>query len=324
MSDSLVCTFMGGRYVLRDHHQDGCTDPFCQGCQPCPTPHCDTCEKYHAEGTCVLCLGLARANLRQVVRLMDRLSTEAQQGTRAFKIGTAIPGGDALVMAGPGADALGMMRQLAHRLANDLDVSHTWDELRGDPRPPEAVLLDWEEAWRAHLDQRTTEPATVDGAVSYLSEHMRTMAQLHTFPTFARDMARLVRQLEDVLHEGKRDEVSRVPCLDCGARLVKVYGDTEDQDHHVCPRCSQRYDAGRYQRAKHQHLASKGAERYVSIADAVAAVDRPEQTVRAWMRRGLVDYTRDPDSKRLVVWWPHVREQHLAAAQRSTKPKETA
>jgi len=318
------CIFHGGLYVLANRHTDECADPMlCPGCQPCPEPHCDTCERTHAEGTCAMCVGVVRSNLRQVARLMGRLSAEARWGALAFKVGARVPGGDALVMASPGADIEGMHRQLARRLANDLDVSHTYDELRGDVQPPGARLLTWEAQWRKTLGQPTHRPGSPAMARWWLDDRLQAMARHHTFPTFAKAVARLVRQMEDVLHEGERDQVSRVPCLDCGARLVKAYGNTVAEDHHVCPRCGQRYDAGRYQRAKHQHLASKGAERFVAIADAVAAIERPEQTVRAWIRRGLVDTARDPDTKRLLVWWPHVREQHLTAQQRA-KPKENA
>lgn len=304
-----------GQQVLRDRHSDTCTDPWCVGCLLCPEPHCQVCGKYHAAHTCALCVGMVRANLRELGRLAGNLAGEAQAGRKAHHVGTGIPGGDALVLAAPAADPRGYQAQLAYRLAHGLDVSHTLAEVYGDPRPPLAVLLGWEGTWRRELGQRPLGGALAY-VLSWLDDRLQELARSSSFPRFTRDVGKAVRQMEDVLHDGVRPDRSRVPCLACGARLVKVYGDSEAKDHHRCPRCGEHYDAGRYQRAKHDHLASQGAARYVSVADAVGAVGRPEQTVRAWMRKGLVAHLRDPKTGRVVVWWPDVREQHLQAAER--------
>lgn len=301
--------------VLPERHTDTCADPYCQGCQPCPDPHCQVCRRHHAQHTCALCLGMVRANLRELGRLAGNLHDEAQQGRKAHHVGTGVPGGDALVLASPGADMHGYAAQLAHRRANGLDVSHTLAEVSGDPTPPLALLVRWEPMWR-EVGLRLPDLDGLTQVLAWLDDKLHLVAHSGAFPRFAREVAAGVRQLEDVTHDGDRVERSRVPCLTCGVRLVKTYGDTEAEDHHRCPGCGERYDPGRFQRAKHQHLASQGADRYVSVADAVAAVGRPEQTVRAWMRRGLVAYARDTDSGRVIVWWPDVREQHLLTKER--------
>lgn len=260
---------------------------------------------------------MARDNLRNIATLTTRLQGEATDGKRALAVGNGVPGGDALVLLSPGATAHGTTGQLRHRVNSGLDTTHTQDELRGDPRPPFALLLRWETRWRDVLNRPTNLAPTMGRTVQWLDANLGSINSNPTFLSFAHDLATCATQLEDVLHEGVRPELTRVPCIECGARLVKVYGQQAKDDHWRCPQCRERYDAGRLERAKAQHLASKGAERYVPIADAVATIGRPEQTVRSWIRRGLVAVARDPTSGRLACWWPHVREQHLAAQDRA-------
>lgn len=313
----MTCTGTNdGRRVIRNRHEDTCADGFCTGCEPCPEPHCQVCRRNHAADTCASCIAVVRTNLRNVAAMARRLDAEAQHGRRSLSVGTGVPGGDALVLASPGATTHGAAGQWAHRVTHGLDVTHTQDERRGDPRPPLAVLTRWESTWRNASGQPTDLAPTMGRVVSYLDTHLHRLAVRPEFVAFARDVAACVRSLEDVLRDGERPEVTRVPCWECGTRLVKVYADQAKDDHWTCPRCGERYDRGRFDRAKHDHLASRGAERYVSVADAVATIGRPEQTVRAWIRRGLVDVQRDNITGRLVVWWPHVRAQHMESQER--------
>jgi hypothetical protein len=312
-----------GSRVLLGRHGDPCGSPeTCRGCLPCPESHCLLCEREHAPVVCPTCVAAARINLAAVVRLSGRLDDEALNGQRSARSRDRIPGGDALVLQAPAATERGKVAQLLHRALFGLDVSHTQDESRADPTPPLPVLLHWEDRWRSMLKQPTGLGPTMGRSFAYLDEHMHEAARDLSFVPFAKGMARLVRQLEDVLTDGERPERSRVPCWDCGTRLVKAYGATEAEDHWLCPRCGERYDKGRYDRAKHDHLASAGAERYVYIADAAAAVGRPEQTVRTWVRKGMVRTSRDPKTARLVAWWPDIRQAHMDAATRKRKRSE--
>jgi hypothetical protein len=303
--------------VLRGRHLQDCESDTCTGCQPCPEAHCAICQRTHDTGACAACLSVARRNLATITRLWPRLEAEAQLGRHATHVGAGIPGGDALVLATPGATEHGRHGQLSHRLATGLDVSHTNDELRTDPRPALAVLLKWESVWRARQGHATDLAPTLDRVASYLGEHLHDMARDGAAATACfYDLASTARALEDVLSEGERPEVTRVPCWECGARLVKVYADKASADHYRCPRCGEVYDRGRFDRAKHDHLASQGAERYVTVADAQVATGRPEKTIRTWAQRQLIATDRDPSTNRLLVWWPHVRAQHMAAGER--------
>ncbi|MFF1820375.1 hypothetical protein ACFVWG_23925 [Kribbella sp. NPDC058245] len=250
---------------------------------------------------------MARSNLAAIRQLTARLPEEAHGGQHAYKIHEGIPGGDALVLNSPAAALRGRVGP----------VPQPAPELPNDPTPVLDVLVYWEESWREHSDQPTGLQPTVDRVADYLDRELHRMAETPAFAELSADLARTVRQLENVLHDGVRPDVSRVPCWDCGARLVKVFAAQARHDRWVCPRCREVYDQGRYERAKYDHLASQGAARYVAVSDAIAATGRPEQTVRGWMRTGAVASQRDPASGRLQVWWPDVRAQHLAAGNRT-------
>lgn len=282
--------------VLPGRHRDDCPGD-CAGCQPCPEPHCQTCRTHHAEVTCPGCLGVARANLGELHDLVADLPEQAREGRQAFHHHHGIPGGDATVMLTPAAPR-----------RPEGSTRRVYAE-PGDPRPPLDVLTYWSNRWRAEVQHALSFPATMGNVVSYLDGQLHRIAETHLFTPLARDLARLLHSVENVLRAGDRPDVSRVPCLACGTRLVKVWAEEETRDHWRCRLCGELYDHGRYERAKHEQLASRGADRFVPLADAVAVTGRPEQTVRAWMRQGLIATRRD--AGRLQVWWPHVRERHL-------------
>jgi hypothetical protein len=246
---------------------------------------------------------MARDNLDAVLILVDRLPTEAANGRQAYHTHEGIPGGDALVMLTPARPR----HDTAPRVRPDLP---------NDPRPPLDVLAYWAEAWAHETGRPVSFRPTIGNVGSYLDGQLHLIAARPLFPHLARDLARLLREVENVLHAGDRPEVSHVPCWDCGTRLHKRYADTPQRDHWRCPVCGEVYDRGRYDRAQHDHLASKGAERFVLVTDAIAATGRHEQTVWTWIRNQWVNTTRDPTTGRLLVWWPDVRARHLTTPTR--------
>lgn len=306
------------RYVASDEpravkgeHLDECGGD-CAGCLPCEHRHCVIDGHRHVDDahplTCPSCVGDVRDDLDQITDMHARLRGEAVvRGMAGDRDGTVL-GGDAMVM-------LAMRWREQTGLASDGDHSH---ELEGDPVPPLLVLATWEDAWRDHLGHDPAGTASVDAAAGYLALVLTRMAQEPDLPfeDFARDIRQLRGRLEDVLHDGEREERTRVPCLDCGARLVKRYATKAAADHHACPKCARRYTDGEFALAKADHLASEDAARYVRVADALAAIGRPEQTLRSWIRRGVVDTKRDERTGALLVWWPHVREMHLDTPRR--------
>lgn len=308
------CVTTNDGRMVRGRHSPTCDSPGdCVGCQPCLRRHCIVCRREHVEWTCPSCLSVARLNLTTVLRLSGDLAGEAVDGRRALHVGEGVPGGDALVLLSPGADFAGWSKQLTSRRLRGLSVDHVHEERRDDPRPPAAVLGVYVPRWVAD------DLADVGG---YLDLHLHELARTLPFVALHRDLVRIVRQLEDVLSDGDRLDVSRVPCWECGARLVKAYADTPRDDHWTCPRCHERYDRGRFERAKVDHLASGSADRYVYVSDAAAVVGRPRATVWQWVKDGRAASQRDASSGRTVVWWPDVRALHTAAQERRQAARE--
>lgn len=303
--------------VLPRRHLEACESEACPGCLPCPRHHCKLCRRNHTDTTaCPTCLAEVRGVLARLKVLATHLPDEAHEGRPAYRPHDGVPGGDALVLLVPGPDAASYRHALDERLARQLDTSHTLEEQRTDPRPVYTVLVEWVGWWRAQRHQTTQLEHTVPHLIDYLTDYLHEMARDDQFPTMSRDLASMLRQVEDALHDGERPETSRVPCWECGTRLVKVYTARLADDHWLCPHCGERYDKGRYDRAKHDHLASIGAARFVSISDATAAIGRPERTVRTWVARQQVESMRDAKTGRLLVWWPDVRNQHQATLSR--------
>jgi hypothetical protein len=247
--------------------------------------------------TCPECLALARTNLDTVVLYVEELPHQAVNGRQAFHHHHGIPGGDATVMLTPASPS----RPLG-------DTRAVYAE-PGDVRPPLDVLTYWANLWRVHVGQPTQLRPTMARTADYLDAQLHRIAGTDLFPSLARDLARLLHSIENVLHAGHRPDLTRVPCLDCGTRLVKVWADEARRDHYRCRTCGEVYDQGRFERAKHDQLASRGADRFVPVSDAIAVTGRPEQTVRAWIRLGHVAVHR-AETGRLLVWWPHVRAKH--------------
>lgn len=318
------CTPSGPARALRGRHRPDCQNAAltCAGCEPCPELHCTVCRRTHADHVCPHCLRQVRTTLARLKYLARKLPGEATRNHGAYATGNNIPGGDALVLAGPGASPEQIRRALDERLLLQLDTSHAQEESRADPRPPATVLAYWTRTWRDHLDQPTTLTITLDRAADYIDTQLPHLTDDPRFIVMARELGDALRRVEDALHEGDRPQTSRVPCWECGTRLVKVYTAREDDDHWLCPHCGELYDQARFDRAKEDHLTSTGADRFVSVTDATEAIGRPVQTVRAWIRRGMVEVSRDERTGRLLAWWPDVRNLHLTqqVRVRQTRP----
>jgi hypothetical protein len=254
--------------------------------------------------TCTDCLKLARDNLGGIRELALQLPEQSRSGRQAFHTHDGVPGGDATVMLSPAATSWPNGQAEPVRAELPLDV-----------RPPLDVLAYWSNLWRLHTRNPTEHVPTLGRVIDHLDRTLSVMADEQLFALLAHDLGSVLRQIENVVHGGDRPDVSRVPCWDCGTRLQKVWADREDADSWWCPVCGEDYDQGRYERAKHDHLHSRGADHFVQLMDAVAVTGRPEQTVRGWVRDGLVETQRGA-SGRLEVWWPDVRDLHRIAAMR--------
>jgi hypothetical protein len=298
-----------GPRVIPGRHAEPCAGQGCDGCLPCPENHCSTCHREHADQTCPTCRAMARLNLAVLSELHGHLPAQAVRGRQAWHEHSGLLGGDATVMLTPASTSWP---------AGD---TRTVTSEPGDVRPPLDVLASWINRWsKDRHDSRPLPTHDFGWCVDHLDSQLHSIAATLLFAPLARDLARVVYSLETVLHAGDRPDVSRVPCWDCGTRLHLIWTDQADHDYWRCPVCGQTFDHLRYVACRHYQLASRGADRFVTVADAVAVIERPEATVRAWARDGLIGSRRTPGGH-VEVWWPDVRERDLATPTRRRIPR---
>lgn len=305
--------------ILSGRHNDPCTCDGVRGCQPCPEVHCVICGREHAKSACVGCLEAARSDLGAIWDLCCALPGEAAvKGAQS----------EAMMLMGPSADpeawrnyAMSAVRGRLCRCATRTgracpsmfgrpcpDAAYV-DDCR-DEQHPLWVLGSWEQIWRDFLDHPTDAPITIEAAYAYLDLQMGYMADQvePAFDEFARELRGCRAHLENVLVDGVRTERGHVPCIDCEMRLMKVYGKTEPDDHWTCGKCHRVYTAEEYTLAQRHHMDNDRGDRFLKVSEALGMINRPEQTLRAWMSAEKVQIQRDPKTGALLVWWPDVRD----------------
>jgi hypothetical protein len=183
--------------------------------------------------TCVRCLGATRRDLLDIADMYPLLDTELTERAGAATPpepnghihgeGDPLPGGDIMVMLGPGST-----RPHSEPINVDsiLGVFERWD-------------TDWRITFGA--DAATT-PATVTNCAEYLLRHLGHAAQKHpAFDEFAGDINRLRHAMETVLRSGPQR--SPVPCLTCGHRGLERPEPRDDgrRFEWQCARCHRNY-----------------------------------------------------------------------------------
>ena len=280
-------------------HQPHCESSSCPGCTPCPERHCQVCSRKHVtsdgwgfDQTCMECLAATRDDVAEITRMAG-----PQMLREATIRGIA---SEAAMLAGPAAEPDVWHRR--HRLVTAAAVTAenertpayrawvAWLEDCRDERHPLWVLGTWDRLVREHLghDPKDDERLTIADAAAYVDEQLTRLAhdEAFAFDELARELRQCRGHLEDVLHDGVREERG-APCPACGrAELVKDYGDHEADDRWCCPKCKQWWSDRDY-RAKVSGI-------YVGVAPALTASQIHltyrvnESTVRKWAERGKV------------------------------------
>lgn len=222
--------------ALRKRHEEGCEDETCHGCQPCTEPHCLVCGIEHKLGVCPSCLGAARDDLWELVRLLSRVTNEMHKRAKVQKHGVleSVPGGELMYLAGPTADLA--YHAARSTLALHRGQDHVSDEHDSDGEHPTLMLAWWEDKWRT-LRGQLTDVLVVYGDVSYLDDALTWAGDNEPhFPEFAKGLRQQVTRVEDALLEGIRPDIG-APCLQCGRRQIKKLGATEAKDRWECAHC---------------------------------------------------------------------------------------
>lgn len=208
--------------------------------------------------TCRACVADTRAHLGAITAayellpaLLDSLGSNAPQPGRGRVVERPMPGGDVLVLLGPGGDALEALRRLrrAERIGKPHDEP-PWgaDDFGHDPPSAAHELGRWEDDWRrVRGEPGAGGPATVAAAVEYLRARLAWAASHHPgFAEFGLDLRALRRCLEQAAGLDDRPERAGVPCFDCGGDLERRYGHNGREDDWTCHRCRRVYDQAAY------------------------------------------------------------------------------
>lgn len=274
--------------------------------------------------TCHRCLLATAEVLSGVVTMWTELPTHRGQlrGLRpaAGHAGdTTVPGGDVLVLAGPGGNGgsprrltrsetrlperwwlLGSTGPLTQRgyLAAERERTgreHAADNLPSDPPSVRQVLASWVEDWTAAGAPAGPEHPSVPAAGRYLQQQLTWAARGHdAFGDFTRELRELHARLERVTGRAVDIVRANVDCLACGRALVKQLDDVGRQEEDfTCEGCGrvvteQRYHLALSAELRRRHRVALGGVEFGTPVLVAAVLGRPVATVRAWERAGLI------------------------------------
>lgn len=188
----------------------------CVSCQPCPERHCPECRKGEhlgfGEKTCPSCIGKVRAALRSIVDLAACLPDEAEvRGVHS----------EAANLFGPYADPEAYAwRRAAKAQREDVLLS----SLEGaDEHHPGSVLKRWVQALCEDYGDDYHRGDDLASLTDWLDARMHRIANDvgQDFGQFRREVEKVVRHLEAVLHAGEQVELG-VHCLTCQVEIERV------------------------------------------------------------------------------------------------------
>lgn len=278
----------GNPRTISGRHIEDCHDDACPGCQPCEEAHCCICSVVHTDGTCPECMAETREALHDIARMCGALPDEVEH--RGVE-------GEAMFLLGPAADpeAIGHMEasvKVGRVPAEYLETSV--GELH-----PQFICRSWQMVWRDALDHAEVPDALLETAVDYLDTQMTYMGGYPHVPfdDFARDLRRCRNHLEAVLHDGEQVDQG-APCMSCGGRLERTWGETAKGDGWRCPRCKQTSTDEQYRFAV-MHLHRTEAE-WLTDRDMQIRTGVKAGTVRSWAREGTDLVRKRRDAERTV------------------------
>lgn len=280
--------------VLPERHAADCPEwhpplVVCGGCQPCPQTHCEVCHRAHIpDGTaCATCVGTVRDNLDAIALMSDTMLAEAiVKGLES----------EAAHLAGPTANPEQWRQRRRFGYRDRIETRPDGNTFRPDvlgEEHPLWVLGTWDMLVTEHLEHgHRTARITVETAVAYLKANLTDLARDEEFPfaELAREVRACESHLERVLHDGEQCDTG-APCMACSVPLVRVWGDDEQHDGWMCPRCRERSTDAQYRFAV-KHLHREEAD-WLTDRDMEMRTGVKAGTVRKWAERGEVGRRRD-------------------------------
>jgi len=262
----MTCRFVSTtepRVVAGRHTTPCACDDRELGCLPCPETHCIICGKTHAKAACTACLDAARSDLKAIMDLCLSLPAEAvEKGVQS----------EAMMLLGPSSDPEAWRNRATSAMVGRLDASYLED--CRDELHPLWVLGTWEQVWRDHLDHSSIAPVTVASAHAYLDMQIGYMSEQvePAFDEFARELRGCRAHLENVLHDGIREERG-APCVQCEKPMVRVGDDWHCRTcHRVATEAEYRFAVGVAYRAHAPHLTAADLAERIGVKASVIRV----------------------------------------------------
>lgn len=257
------------------------------------------------------------SHLTAISAMFDGLQEEAESrhNDREF------PGGDAMVLLGPGADVEAFGYVQISALVGRIDERDVVVPEKYDLEPPLAFLASWEAVLREERNQPVWLAPTIDRSIKYIRDSIDWMfsqdddgdLRFLAVDDLADGLRKVRRRMEDILKDGARADFTRVNCTaevcETHPRLMKLWAAQVRWDRYRCPMCRTEYTPAQFEMAKSQAMFSRGADRFISQAEASQAAEVPLSTLSSWAARGNVRSQADELTGALRVWWPDVRER---------------
>lgn len=263
--------------VIAGRHLDPCAcDDRQLGCWPCTETHCVVCSKAHAKAACTVCLDAARNDLKAIWDLCAYLPEEAAvKGTQS----------EAMMLLGPASDPEAWRNRATSAMVGRLDASYLED--CRDELHPLWVLGTWEQVWRDHLDHFSIATATVASAHAYLDMQIGYMSEQiePPFDEFARELRGCRTHLENVLHDGIREERG-APCVQCEKPMIRTDGYGDVAPSWRCRTCRREVTEDQYRFAV--GAAYRAHSPNLTAADMALQIGVRASVIRVWAVRGHV------------------------------------
>ena len=180
----------------------------------CPERHCGTCGHRHVEQlTCPECVGQAREDIGEIVKLDAKMLTEAvHKGVES----------EAAMLDSAPADPSAWRQRRRYGYRDGAEVRTKDGGIVGENHPL-WVLGTWDLLVTEHYGHHRTQRVTVERAAKYLGANLTDLAQDadFAFEDLARDVRQCRAHLEAVLHDQNLGDIANVGCFECGEKLER-------------------------------------------------------------------------------------------------------
>lgn len=235
-------------------------------------------------------------NLTTIIAMCVELRAQAINDAQATEDGHSLPGGKAMIALAPVAnqEAWTNRYEAAEHWGRDASYIEAEDDAW---EPPLQTLCFWSEQWRTERGVVLDVRPTIESEANFIKFNLEWVFdnELH-WADFAKDIAKALARIENMLHAGERPERG-VPCMYDGARLERSLEckrtkgvEVWDWSDWSCPKCHRTWTDSAYW--ANVNAANEAAQReeiegeaWVSVDYAARELKRSAKTIRTWLDR---------------------------------------